>query len=86
MLGTGVWGVLVLGAGLVAVSRTMDYRHDVWDVCAGSVVGMGCAWGVYREFFGGEGGVGEGGRFGDGGEVVGCLTWNSEHSDRLFFE
>lgn len=54
-----------MGAGLIAVSRTMDYRHDVWDIGVGSVIGMGCAWKVYEAMF-------EGGevREGDGWERV----------------
>ena len=41
----------LLGAFLVAVSRTADYRHDVYDVTAGSLLGFFVALGTYRRYF-----------------------------------
>ncbi|KAG6030824.1 hypothetical protein E4U41_007752 [Claviceps citrina] len=38
----------VLGATLVAISRCEDYRHDVYDVCVGSVLGMSVSYWSYR--------------------------------------
>lgn len=35
-----VVGLPAVGAVLVTVSRTEDYRHDVFDVCTGSLIGM----------------------------------------------
>lgn len=29
-----------LGALLITISRTEDYRHDVYDVSSGSLIGM----------------------------------------------
>lgn len=52
-----MWATPLVGAGLIAVSRTMDYRHDVWDVCTGSTVGMVCAFKSYGVFFRGNGEV-----------------------------
>lgn len=33
-------GVPALGALLIALSRTEDYRHDIYDVSVGSVLGI----------------------------------------------
>ena len=44
-------GAPLLGAALIALSRIEDYRHDVWDVSAGSALGMGIAWLTYRRFY-----------------------------------
>ncbi|ODV89326.1 hypothetical protein CANCADRAFT_3953 [Tortispora caseinolytica NRRL Y-17796] len=41
----------VLGAGLVAISRTMDYRHGLVDVTVGSLIGISMALFSYRKFF-----------------------------------
>ncbi|KAG6179785.1 hypothetical protein E4U22_004306 [Claviceps purpurea] len=38
----------LIGAALVAISRCEDYRHDVYDVCVGSVLGMSVAYWSYR--------------------------------------
>ncbi|KAG6008641.1 hypothetical protein E4U43_000112 [Claviceps pusilla] len=38
----------LIGATLVAISRCEDYRHDVYDVCVGSVLGMSTAYWSYR--------------------------------------
>lgn len=43
--------VPILGATLIAVSRCEDYRHDVYDVCVGSVLGMSVAWWSYRRYW-----------------------------------
>lgn len=40
-----------LGAMLIAISRLEDYRHDVFDVVVGSVLGLGIAYGVWRRWF-----------------------------------
>jgi diacylglycerol diphosphate phosphatase/phosphatidate phosphatase len=40
-----------IGAMLITISRTQDYRHDVFDVCAGSTIGMLTAWFCYRRYF-----------------------------------
>lgn len=39
------------GALLVALSRMADYRHDVYDVTCGSVLGITVAWFSYRRYF-----------------------------------
>ncbi|KAB8345902.1 hypothetical protein FH972_022957 [Carpinus fangiana] len=41
----------VLGALMIAISRTEDYRHDVWDVTAGSLLGLLGAWIGWRRYF-----------------------------------
>jgi diacylglycerol diphosphate phosphatase/phosphatidate phosphatase len=41
----------LLGAALIAISRCEDYRHDVYDVCAGSVLGFGIAHLSYRRWW-----------------------------------
>ncbi|KAF1808031.1 acid phosphatase/Vanadium-dependent haloperoxidase [Eremomyces bilateralis CBS 781.70] len=41
----------LLGAALIAISRCEDYRHDVWDVCFGSVLGFAIAWLQYRRYY-----------------------------------
>lgn len=38
----------LLGAAMIAISRCEDYRHDVYDVCAGSALGMVVAYWSYR--------------------------------------
>lgn len=40
-----------LGALLVALSRMADYRHDVYDVTCGSLLGILVAWFSYRRYF-----------------------------------
>lgn len=39
------------GAVLIAISRLEDYRHDVFDVIAGSTLGMAFAYWSYRRYF-----------------------------------
>ena len=38
----------LVGATMIAISRCEDYRHDVEDVCVGSVLGMTVAYWSYR--------------------------------------
>jgi diacylglycerol diphosphate phosphatase/phosphatidate phosphatase len=42
-----VVGLPAVAAVLVTVSRTEDYRHDVFDVCVGSLIGMGMGYFSY---------------------------------------
>lgn len=39
------------GALLIALSRMADYRHDVYDVTCGSLLGTTVAWFSYRRYF-----------------------------------
>lgn len=41
----------LLCALLIAISRLDDYRHDVWDVTIGSLLGMLIAWFSYRRYY-----------------------------------
>jgi diacylglycerol diphosphate phosphatase / phosphatidate phosphatase len=41
----------LLGALMIAISRCEDYRHDVYDVCTGSLLGFFVAWFCYRKFW-----------------------------------
>ncbi|KAJ4339549.1 hypothetical protein N0V87_003247 [Didymella glomerata] len=41
----------LLGAALIAISRCEDYRHDVYDVTVGSVLGMSVAHYTYRRYY-----------------------------------
>lgn len=41
----------LLGAALIAISRCEDYRHDVYDVSVGSVLGMSVAHYTYRRYY-----------------------------------
>lgn len=41
----------LIGAALIAISRCEDYRHDVYDVCVGSALGMTVAYWSYRRHF-----------------------------------
>ncbi|KAI9499371.1 phosphatidic acid phosphatase type 2/haloperoxidase [Zychaea mexicana] len=40
-----------IGALLVAISRTQDYRHHWQDVFIGSLLGSACAWFAYRQYY-----------------------------------
>jgi len=40
-----------VGAAMIAISRVEDYRHDVWDVTAGSVLGSVMAYTQYRRYY-----------------------------------
>ncbi len=41
----------ILGALLIAISRLADYRHDVFDVTCGSLLGMLIAYFSYRRYY-----------------------------------
>lgn len=41
----------LLAALLIAISRLEDYRHDVFDVVCGSVLGLGVGYGTWRRWF-----------------------------------
>ncbi|KAK3173840.1 hypothetical protein Dsin_033222 [Dipteronia sinensis] len=41
----------LIGAALIAMSRLADYRHDVYDVTAGSILGMSIAYFSYRRYY-----------------------------------
>ncbi|KAL5121650.1 hypothetical protein ACEQ8H_000336 [Pleosporales sp. CAS-2024a] len=41
----------LLGAALIAISRCEDYRHDVYDVSVGSLLGLAVAHYTYRRYF-----------------------------------
>lgn len=41
----------LLGAALIAMSRMADYRHDVYDVTSGSILGMLMAYFSYRRYY-----------------------------------
>ncbi|CCF58302.1 hypothetical protein KAFR_0E01480 [Kazachstania africana CBS 2517] len=52
----GFWRTYVamlplLGASLIALSRTQDYRHHFIDVLIGSVLGYWIAYSTYRRYF-----------------------------------
>lgn len=38
----------LIGAAIIAISRCQDYRHDVYDVCIGSAIGITVAYWSYR--------------------------------------
>ncbi|KAK6087193.1 dynamin family protein [Seiridium cupressi] len=38
----------LVGAAMIAISRCQDYRHDVYDVCTGSLLGMVVGFWSYR--------------------------------------
>ena len=41
----------LIGATLIAISRLEDYRHDVYDVTVGSVLGLFVAYFSYRRYY-----------------------------------
>ena len=41
----------LIGALLVAISRCEDYRHDVYDVTVGSILGLTIAHFTYRRYY-----------------------------------
>lgn len=41
----------LLAAVLIAISRCEDYRHDVYDVTTGSVIGYSVAYFTYRRYY-----------------------------------
>jgi diacylglycerol diphosphate phosphatase/phosphatidate phosphatase len=41
----------LLGAALIAISRCEDYRHDVYDVTVGSLLGLSVAYYTYRRYY-----------------------------------
>lgn len=43
--------VPLVGALLIAISRTEDYRHDVYDIMSGSFLGIFIALGAYRHYY-----------------------------------
>ncbi|KAL8715816.1 MAG: hypothetical protein Q9220_000483 [cf. Caloplaca sp. 1 TL-2023] len=41
----------LVGATMIAISRLEDYRHDVYDVTIGSILGMLIAYFTYRRYY-----------------------------------
>jgi diacylglycerol diphosphate phosphatase / phosphatidate phosphatase len=41
----------LLGATMIAISRCEDYRHDVYDVTCGSIIGISIAYFSYRRYY-----------------------------------
>ena len=41
----------ILGAALIAISRCEDYRHDVYDVTCGTILGFLIAQFSYRRYY-----------------------------------
>ena len=41
----------LVGATLIAISRLEDYRHDVYDVTTGSILGILLAYFSYRRYY-----------------------------------
>ncbi|KAK2850656.1 hypothetical protein FQN49_005449 [Arthroderma sp. PD_2] len=41
----------LLGALMIAISRVADYRHDVYDVSSGAIIGLGTAYVIYRCYY-----------------------------------
>lgn len=41
----------LLGAAMIAISRCEDYRHDVYDVTIGSLLGMSLGYFSYRRYY-----------------------------------
>ncbi|KAL2187701.1 acid phosphatase/Vanadium-dependent haloperoxidase [Thermothelomyces heterothallicus CBS 203.75] len=44
-------GAPLLGATMIAISRCQDYRHDVYDVCVGGLLGWTAAYWSYRRYW-----------------------------------
>ncbi|CCC12559.1 hypothetical protein SMACR_12097 [Sordaria macrospora] len=68
----------LLGALMIAISRCMDYRHDVEDVCVGSLMGWVITYWSYRRYWPrlsngrcGEPYSGMNGERGDQGDLLG---------------
>ena len=43
--------VPLIGAATIAISRCQDYRHDVYDVCVGALLGWVVAYWSYRRYW-----------------------------------
>ncbi|KAH8666829.1 phosphatidic acid phosphatase type 2/haloperoxidase [Xylariales sp. PMI_506] len=43
--------VPLVGAAMIAISRCQDYRHDVYDVCVGSALGIVVGFWSYRRYW-----------------------------------
>jgi diacylglycerol diphosphate phosphatase / phosphatidate phosphatase len=41
----------LLGAAMIAIRRCEDYRHDVYDVTCGSILGFSIAYFSYRRYY-----------------------------------
>ncbi|KAN0062007.1 hypothetical protein ACQY0O_006002 [Thecaphora frezii] len=41
----------MMGAALIAISRTMDYRHHATDIIAGAILGTVLSYSVYRLYY-----------------------------------
>jgi diacylglycerol diphosphate phosphatase/phosphatidate phosphatase len=41
----------LMGAVMIAISRVQDYRHDVYDVCVGSLLGWVVTYWSYRRYW-----------------------------------
>lgn len=41
----------LLGAAMIAISRCEDYRHDVYDVTCGSILGLSLTYFSYRRYY-----------------------------------
>ena len=41
----------LIGAALIAISRCEDYRHDVYDVTIGSILGLLIAYFSYKRYY-----------------------------------
>ncbi|KXJ88620.1 PAP2 domain protein [Microdochium bolleyi] len=41
----------LVGAAMIAISRCQDYRHDVYDVCTGTLLGFTVAFFTYRRYW-----------------------------------
>ena len=41
----------LVGAALIAISRLEDYRHDVYDVTVGSLLGVSIAFFSYKRYY-----------------------------------